>query len=66
MSESGKVQKYVLLCMRLAAECRNLAADAPERDLRAHFLPYGQHFDGTGGSASCPALTRDCPNQHSN
>jgi hypothetical protein len=28
----------VLLCMRLAAECRNLAADAPERDLRAHFL----------------------------
>jgi hypothetical protein len=38
MCESGKVQKYVLLCMRLAAECRNLAADAPERDLRAHFL----------------------------
>jgi hypothetical protein len=33
MSESGKVQKYVLLCTRLAAECRNLAADAPERDL---------------------------------
>jgi len=38
MSETGKVQKYELLCMRFAAECRNLAADAPERDLRAHFL----------------------------
>jgi hypothetical protein len=32
------VQKYVLLCLRLAAECRGLAADVPEPDLRAHFL----------------------------
>ena len=32
------VQKYALMCMRLAAECRGLAADAPEPDLRAHFL----------------------------
>ena len=38
MSESGKVQKYVLLCMRLAAECRGLAADVPEPDLRARFI----------------------------
>ena len=29
---------YVLMCLRLAADCRNLAADAPEPDLRAHFL----------------------------
>jgi hypothetical protein len=31
-------QKYELMCMRLAAECRGLAADVPEPDLRAHFL----------------------------
>jgi hypothetical protein len=31
-------QKYALLCMRLAAECRGLAADVPEPDLRARFL----------------------------
>jgi hypothetical protein len=37
MSEFN-VHKYALLCLRLAAECRNLAADVPEPDLRAHFL----------------------------
>jgi hypothetical protein len=31
------VQKYALLCMRLAAECRGLAADVPESDPRTHF-----------------------------
>jgi len=33
-----KLRKYELLCMRLAAECRNLAADVPEPDLKAQFL----------------------------
>ena len=37
MSEIN-VQKYSLLCRRLAAECRDLAADVPELDLREHFL----------------------------
>jgi hypothetical protein len=37
MSEFG-VKKYALMCMRFAAECRGLAADVPEPDLRAHFL----------------------------
>ena len=37
MSEFN-IQKYALMCMRLAAECRGLAADVPEPDLRAHFL----------------------------
>jgi hypothetical protein len=37
MSELN-VQKYALMCERLAAECRGLAADVPEPDLRAHFL----------------------------
>jgi hypothetical protein len=32
------VQNYAAMCLRLAADCRNLAADAPEPDLRAHFL----------------------------
>jgi hypothetical protein len=33
-----KFQKYELMCMPLAAECRELAADVPEPDLRAHLL----------------------------
>jgi hypothetical protein len=33
-----KFQKYRLMCMRLAEECRELAADVPEPDLRAHLL----------------------------
>jgi hypothetical protein len=37
MSEFN-VQKYAVLCRRLAAECSDLAADVPEADLRAHFL----------------------------
>jgi hypothetical protein len=32
------VQKYALLCLRLAEECRGLAVDTPEHDLAAHFL----------------------------
>jgi hypothetical protein len=32
------LRKYELLCMRLAAECRNLAADVPEPELKAQFL----------------------------
>jgi hypothetical protein len=38
VSEPNYVQKYTLMCLRLAEECRNLAADVPEPDLREHFL----------------------------
>jgi hypothetical protein len=38
MSESSYVQNFALMCLRLAAECRDLATDAPEAELRAHFL----------------------------
>ena len=38
MSESKSVQKYALMCLRLAAECRGVAAAIPEPDLNAHFL----------------------------
>ena len=37
MSEFS-VKNYALICMRFAAECRGLAADVPEPDLRAQFL----------------------------
>jgi hypothetical protein len=37
MSEFN-VHKYELMCMRLAAECRGLAANVPEPGQRAHFL----------------------------
>ncbi len=32
------VQKCRLMCIRLAAECRGLAADVPEPDLRERFV----------------------------
>jgi hypothetical protein len=38
MSESNYIQRYSLLCLRLAAECRNMAAEVPEPDARAHFI----------------------------
>ena len=46
MSEFN-VQKYALMCRRLAAECSDLAANVPEPDLRAHFLrkqAYGRNW----------------------
>ena len=38
MCNSNNAKKHTLLCLRLAAECRTLAADAPEPDLRAQFV----------------------------
>jgi hypothetical protein len=38
MSESEIVKKHAVACMRMATDCRNLAADVPELDLRAHFV----------------------------
>jgi hypothetical protein len=38
VSEADNVQKHELTCMRLAAECKGLAADVPTPGLRAHFL----------------------------
>ena len=38
MSESLHVDKHTLMCLRMAAECKNLAADVPDRDLRARYL----------------------------
>jgi hypothetical protein len=38
VSDTNHVQKHAITCMRLAAECRGLAADVPTPDLRVHFL----------------------------
>ncbi len=38
MSESKYLQKYALTCLRLAAECRDLATNVPASNLKAHFL----------------------------
>lgn len=38
MSESSYAQKHALLCVRLAAECRDLAAAAFTPELRARAL----------------------------
>ena len=55
MSESNRVQKYTLLCLRVAAECRSLAEDVPTSELRARFL----HMAGIWAElADQPSLSR--------
>ena len=31
------MSEFALMCLRMAADCRNLAANVPKPDLRAHF-----------------------------
>jgi hypothetical protein len=38
MCKPRNMETFGLMCRRLAAECRVLAADVPEADLRVHFL----------------------------
>ena len=38
MSESLHPHQYTLMCLRMAAECKNLAAEVPIRDLKARYL----------------------------
>jgi len=38
MFESENVQKHALECLRLAADCRNLAAEVSTHRLMVHFL----------------------------
>ncbi|MEO6945835.1 MAG: hypothetical protein ABI150_04425 [Nitrobacter sp.] len=38
MSTSDDLRKHQLECLRLAAECTNLADEADTLELRAHFL----------------------------
>jgi hypothetical protein len=38
MSVSNNLLKYDLECLRLAAECRQLASDITDPDLHSHFL----------------------------
>ena len=45
MSELDNFLKHELLCMRLAAECRGLAAGVPEADLKAHFLRQADRWE---------------------
>jgi hypothetical protein len=38
MSESKRAKKHELMCLRLATECRELAVDALEPELKDRFL----------------------------
>jgi hypothetical protein len=38
VSESIYIRKHALLCLRLAAECRGIAAELQQPELRAQFL----------------------------
>jgi hypothetical protein len=45
VSELDNFLKHKIRCMRLAAECRGLAADAPEAELKAHFLRLADSWE---------------------
>ena len=45
MSELDNFLKHKIMCMRLAAECRGLAADAPGPELEAHFLRLANSWE---------------------
>ena len=60
MSESNYAQKRSLLCLRLAAECRDLAAIASTRELRARVLRMADVWEEL---ADQPAEIRPDDNQ---
>ena len=45
MSESEHARKHSLLCLRLAAECRDLAAAASTPELRARALRMADRWE---------------------
>jgi hypothetical protein len=45
VSESDDARKHSLLCLRLAAECRDLAAAASTPDLRARALRMADRWE---------------------
>ena len=48
MSESEHARKHSLLCLRLAAECRDLAAAASTPELRARVLRMADMWEELG------------------
>jgi len=42
MSESKQLQKHSLECLRLEADCRQMAWNVQSPSLRSHFLRMGQ------------------------
>jgi hypothetical protein len=59
MSEFS-VKNYALICMRFAAECRGLAADVPEPDLRAHFLRMAGAWTELADMPRTPSRSPEC------
>jgi len=45
MSESEKLRKRELECLRLASDCRQLARDVPEPALKSHFARMAGVFE---------------------
>ena len=54
MCESSYIRKHALLCLRLAAECRGIAAEVQESELRAHFLHIASMWEDLADH--CPTL----------
>ena len=61
MSESNYAQKHALLCLRLAAECRDLAAAASTPELRARVLRMADLWEELAAPAAVEVAPDDAP-----
>ena len=52
MPESDYARKHAVMCLRLAAECRDLAAGVATLELRARVLRMADMWEDSGGSAA--------------
>jgi hypothetical protein len=50
-NKSDNLRKRTLECMRLAADCTQLARDAHSSDLRSHFLRMAETWDALADQA---------------
>ena len=44
MSESNQSDKHALECLRLEADCRELAKNTPDPELELHYLKMADHW----------------------
>jgi hypothetical protein len=59
VSDTNYVQKYVQMCLRMAAECEGLAANVPSPDLRAHFFHMASMWTELAAQPHVETITDD-------
>ena len=59
MSESNHSDKHALECLRLAADCRELAKNTPDPELKLHYLKMAEHWSALSVSGPTPSGESD-------